>query len=85
MHDNFSVNEDATLVANVLVNDTDVDTGDSKTVVNFTVNGNTLHVTAPKYEGIALGGYYMLFAVNSNGVPAMGKKIQVGNYISQRK
>jgi len=51
----------------------------------FTVNGNTLHVTAPKYEGIALGGYYMLFVVNSNGVPAMGKKIQVGTYIANRK
>lgn len=50
----------------------------------FTVNGNTLHVTAPKYEGIALGGYYMLFVVNENGVPAIGKKVQVGGYIASR-
>ena len=41
VHDNFSTNEDVALVANVLTNDTDVDTGDSKSVVNFTVGGTT--------------------------------------------
>jgi len=50
----------------------------------YTVNGNTLHVTAPKYESIALGGYYLLFVVNNNGTPAIGKKVQVGTYIANR-
>ena len=40
--DSFSVNEDATLVANVLTNDTDADAGDTKTVVNFTANSTTV-------------------------------------------
>ena len=48
------------------------------------VGGNVLRVTAPVLPGTAVGGYYLLFAVNANGTPAMGKKVMVGNRIVTR-
>jgi transcriptional regulator with XRE-family HTH domain len=47
--------------------------------VNFTVKGATkLKVTGPASGSIAPPGYYMLFLVNSAGVPSVAKFIHVG-------
>ncbi|MBR0850306.1 cadherin-like domain-containing protein [Bradyrhizobium diazoefficiens] len=60
--DSFSVNEGATLVANVLTNDTDVDVVDTKTVVSFTVGsttvaaGGTIHLASGADLSVAANG-----------------------------
>ncbi len=48
------------------------------------VGGNVLRVTAPVLPGTAIGGYYMLFAVNSKGVPAVAKKVILGRAVENR-
>jgi hypothetical protein len=50
----------------------------------FSVSGNVLNVTAPKLPGTAVGGYYMLFVVNSNGTPCLSKKVMLGQEIDTR-
>jgi uncharacterized membrane protein len=44
----------------------------------FTKGGGTLTVTGPPNANIAPPGYYMLFILNSSGVPSVAKFIQVG-------
>ncbi|MGH1396316.1 MAG: AbfB domain-containing protein [Trichormus sp.] len=46
--------------------------------VSFTKSGTTLNITAPANGNLAPPGYYMLFLVNSAGVPSVAKIIQVG-------
>jgi hypothetical protein len=43
----------------------------------FTATGTSLTVTAPPNGYVAPPGYYMLFLVNSNGVPSVAKFIQI--------
>ncbi len=43
----------------------------------FSVNGNTLNLTGPPNGNIAPPGYYMLFLVNTAGVPSVAKFVQV--------
>lgn len=43
----------------------------------FTRDGNTLTVDTPANANIAPANYYMVFAVDSNGVPSMAKIIQL--------
>ncbi|NUR94697.1 MAG: DUF1929 domain-containing protein, partial [Kribbellaceae bacterium] len=45
--------------------------------LSFTKGANTLDVTAPASAGLAPPGFYMLFVLNSAGVPAMAKMIQI--------
>lgn len=45
---------------------------------------NLLRVTAPVLPGTALGGYYMLFAINSQGVPSIAKKVVLGDRVAKR-
>ena len=48
--------------------------------LNFTKSGNTLNVTSPLNSNYAPPGYYMIFILNSNGVPSVAKIIQIINY-----
>jgi len=45
--------------------------------LNFTVGNGSLTVTAPPTGNIAPPGYYMLFLVNSSGVPSVAKFVQL--------
>jgi hypothetical protein len=47
--------------------------------LNYTVNGNTLTVTAPPNGNIAPPGYYMLFLLNSVGVPSVAGWVQISS------
>jgi hypothetical protein len=46
-------------------------------VLNFTINGGNVQVTAPSGPRLAPPGYYLLFILNRNGVPSLGKVIQI--------
>jgi hypothetical protein len=46
--------------------------------LSFTQAANGLSVTAPVDGRLAPPGYYMLFLVNSNGVPAVAPILQLG-------
>jgi len=41
-------------------------------------SGNTIKLQSPKDASWAPPGYYMLFAVNDNGIPSIGKFVKVG-------
>jgi len=45
--------------------------------LNFTVNGGTLNITSPPNSNIAPPGYYMLFLLNSAGVPSKAVFVQL--------
>ena len=45
--------------------------------LNFTVGSGALTVTAPPNSNIAPPGYYMLFILNSSGVPSVAKMVQL--------
>jgi hypothetical protein len=47
--------------------------------LNFTVNGGALTVTGPPNGNTAPPGYYMLFVLNSSGVPSLAKFVQVSS------
>jgi galactose oxidase len=41
-------------------------------------NGGTTHqLTLPADRGVVLPGYYMLFAMDANGVPSIAKSLRV--------
>src|SRR5262249_54851491 len=46
--------------------------------LSFTAGSGTLTVTGPPTGNIAPPGYYMLFILNSAGVPSIAKFVQVG-------
>jgi hypothetical protein len=46
--------------------------------LSFTAGSGALSVTAPSNGNIAPPGYYMLFLVDSSGVPSVAKFVQVG-------
>jgi len=53
--------------------------------VPFSKTGdNLLRVTAPVLKGTALGGFYMLFTINSQGVPSIAKKVILGDKVLAR-
>ena len=51
-------------------------------VMSFTKGSGTLTVTAPPNGNIAPPGYYMVFLVNSSGVPSVAKFTQLGTSVS---
>ena len=55
-----------------------LDAGQTYLSLNFSKTTNQLSATPPANAGIATPGYYMLFIVNSNGVPGVAKIVQVG-------
>ncbi|MFF5292813.1 galactose oxidase-like domain-containing protein [Paractinoplanes globisporus] len=54
-----------------------VDQGQRYVPLKFTVSGTTLTVTGPPNGGVAPPGYYMLFILDANGVPALARIVQV--------
>ena len=54
-----------------------VNQGQRYVPLKFTVSGTTLNVTGPPTGGVAPPGYYMLFIVDSNGVPSVAKMVQI--------
>jgi hypothetical protein len=46
-------------------------------VMNFTAGSGVLNVTAPPNGNIAPPGYYLLFVLNSAGVPSVGQFVQL--------
>jgi hypothetical protein len=50
--------------------------------LTFTPAVGSLNVQAPENGNIAPPGYYMLFLVNSNGVPSVAKFVQMDTYTS---
>jgi hypothetical protein len=46
--------------------------------MSFTAGSGSLSVTAPPNGNIAPPGYYMLFILNSSGVPSIAKMVQLG-------
>jgi len=45
--------------------------------LNFTAQGTTLTLTSPPNGNIAPPGYYLLFILNSSGVPSVAKFVQI--------
>ena len=45
--------------------------------LNFTVSGGVLNVTSPVNGNLAPPGYYLLFLVNSSGVPSVAQFVQL--------
>lgn len=45
--------------------------------LRFSASGTTLRVTAPASAGVAPPGHYMLFALDTNGVPAVAPVVKV--------
>ncbi len=45
--------------------------------MTFTTTGSGLSVTAPSTGGIAPPGHYLLFVINAQGVPSVGKIVQL--------
>ncbi len=56
-----------------------VDTDQRYVGLDFTTSGDTVTVTGPANGNIAPPGYYMLFAVDSAGVPSVAEWVHVGN------
>jgi Domain of unknown function (DUF1929)/Bacterial Ig-like domain (group 1) len=53
------------------------DAGQRANKLNFTVNEGNVEVTAPAGPSLAPPGHYLLFILNRNGVPSVGKIIRV--------
>lgn len=45
----------------------------------FTASGTTLTVQGPANSGVTPPGYYMLFVIDTNGVPSVAKMIQIAS------
>ena len=45
--------------------------------LTFTVSGTTVTAQVPSSANVAPPGYYMLFAVNSTGVPAVAPWVRL--------
>ena len=54
------------------------DTDQRVVAMNFTKGAGSLTVTAPPNGNVAPPGYYMVFVVNSSGVPSVAKFTQLG-------
>lgn len=54
-----------------------VNQGQRYVPLRFNVSGTTLTVTGPPTGGVAPPGYYMLFIVDSDGVPSIAEMVQV--------
>jgi hypothetical protein len=46
--------------------------------LSFSANSSSLTVTAPANANLAPPGYYMLFLINSNGVPSIAQFVRIG-------
>jgi galactose oxidase len=55
-----------------------VDTDQRRISLTPTASGGGYHLTIPADPGVAVPGYYMLFALDSHGVPSVARTIRVG-------
>jgi galactose oxidase len=55
-----------------------VDTDQRRIALNPTTVSGGYRLTIPSDKGVAVPGYWMLFALDSNGVPSVAKVIRVG-------
>jgi hypothetical protein len=55
-----------------------LDSDENYLSLNFTTNGNALTLTAPASSNTAPAGQYMLFILNSQGVPSVAKIMSLG-------
>jgi galactose oxidase len=53
------------------------DAGQRANTLNFSVSGGNLEITAPREPNLAPPGHYLLFILNRNDVPSIGKIIQI--------
>jgi galactose oxidase len=56
----------------------EIDTDQRSVPLNFTATGDIITAQSPANANVAPPGYYMLFIVNSNGVPSIAPWVQVG-------
>jgi hypothetical protein len=56
----------------------EINTDQRSVSLSFTVSGTTVTATAPTNVDLLPPGYYMLFAVNRSGVPAVAPWVRVG-------
>jgi hypothetical protein len=55
-----------------------VDTDQRSVPLSFTGSGGSYTVKAPASANVAPPGYYMLFALNADGVPSVATWVKVG-------
>ena len=56
----------------------EINTDQRSVPLTFTVSGTSVSATVPANVNVAPPGYYMLFVVNSNGVPSVAPWVHVG-------
>ena len=56
----------------------EINTDQRSVPLTFTVSGTSVSATVPTNVNVAPPGYYMLFVVNSNGVPSVAPWVHVG-------
>lgn len=56
----------------------EVDTDQRSVPLSFAVSGTTVTATLPSNVNLAPPGYYMLFVVNSSGVPSVAPWVRIG-------
>jgi len=79
----ISVNTDSTISKFVLVRSSSVTHGvnndQRRILLDFSLSReNVYSVTIPNSRGVVVPGYYMLFAINGNGVPSVAKIMMIG-------
>jgi hypothetical protein len=53
--------------------------------LSFTAGSGVLNVTAPPHDNIAPPGYYMLFVLNTAGVPSVARFVQLSSSVSNQR
>lgn len=77
----FTVTSNGTIASAVLIREGAVthsfDMSQRLVGLSFTTNGQTLTLTGPPNGNVAPPGVYLLFLVNTNGVPSLGQVVTV--------
>jgi hypothetical protein len=78
---NFTVTTNGTIATVVLIREGAAthafDMSQREVGLSFTVSGQTLTLTGPPNSAVAPPGNYLLFLVNTNGVPSIGQVVTV--------
>ena len=54
----------------------------NRTKLYFPSAGSTYRLQIPVSRGVALPGFYLLFALSANGVPSIGRFIRIGALVA---
>jgi hypothetical protein len=77
----FTVQSNGTIASAVLIREGAAthafDMSQRQVGLSFTTNGQTLTLTAPLNGNVAPPGVYLLFPVNTNGVPSVGQVVTI--------